>query len=264
MPYITIDDHFDDHRKLLRISKDLRNEALAVYARALMYCSRHLTDGEVPMAKFESEREQDALYALSDADLVDIYEDEGFFAIHDYLDHNRSSEQIEAIRESKRQAGRKGGIASGKSRNEARSKQNEAPASDVLASTRSKTNPTTTTATDTTTEGRNAQARAHSLPECLSHTSDNFLWLASDDSEHDSPAKAFWRSVEIARNDLISPKDHALFCGMVADTCPPACSKCRESLDECLHTLNRAAAKTNGKPSPLFRTIAKEDRGHIR
>lgn len=87
MAYIKLDDDFDEHRKLLRVPRALRNTALAVYTRALMYCSRHETDGVVPAGKFDAEDEIEALDALINAGLLQSHDDG--FEINDYLEYNR-------------------------------------------------------------------------------------------------------------------------------------------------------------------------------
>ena len=102
------------------------------------------------------------------------------------------------------------------------------------------------------------------LPRCLTSSSDNILWLSSDDSEHDSPAKAIFHAVEQEQQTLISDTQYRALVASITDTCPRTCEGGKEAVGECVEVLLRAVAKSHGKPSPLFRKIADEDRRHIR
>ncbi len=110
MAWAKLDDGFDTHRKVDRVSL----EAVGLWARALAYASRYLTDGKVDHEWLESrvppkDRREKLLNSLVDAGLFDLRED-GIW-IHDYLDYNPSKESVEERRErdrKKKEAQRKG------------------------------------------------------------------------------------------------------------------------------------------------------------
>lgn len=102
--------------------------------------------------------------------------------------------------------------------------------------------------------------RSSALPSCLSKAFPGTSWQDSDGNLHPTAAAAFWASVEIASGCLVSTADHGTFCGIVKATCRQCCEGSEDDVARCLSTLKKAAAKSKGKPSGLFRTIAKEDR----
>ena len=142
MAYVKLDDDFEDHPKVLAIPRPLRNAAVGVYARGLMYSCRHESDGALPVGKFDAAEDAEPVAALVTAGLW--HEDGTSYVINDYLDWNRSSDEIERIREERRTAGKRGGEASGK----ARAKQD---GSKLLPSCFDVSNPTTETKTETKT-----------------------------------------------------------------------------------------------------------------
>lgn len=103
---------------------------------------------------------------------------------------------------------------------------------------------------------------AGNLPACLSATYDDDVWRSADGVSHETPAVAFWHDVQSARGaSVLSPRDRGLFCSAVGDTCPAHCTKTADEVSDCLAVLTKAAKKTDGKPTPLFRKICEEDRG---
>lgn len=134
MPWVRVDDHFDEHPKLAAVGP----LGWALWLAGLAYCNRNLTDGFIPWAvapslvpwRFqdatgptriylgnaryvdeESEVTSDYVIAL----LVDagIWEDDPprGYRIHDYGDYQPTKAQVEADRAAKVAAGRAGGIA---------------------------------------------------------------------------------------------------------------------------------------------------------
>lgn len=87
MSWIYLDDGFADHPKILAIT----DGALRLHIAALCYAGRHLTDGHVP-AEVVGRRISIA-DRLVKADLWDV-DPAGGWRIHDYLDYQRSSEQV--------------------------------------------------------------------------------------------------------------------------------------------------------------------------
>jgi hypothetical protein len=76
------------------------------------YCGQHLTDGFVPATIWRANgraRERQPLIDAGFAELVD-----GGYQMHDYLEHQRSRAQVEALSRTRAESGRKGGQAKAK------------------------------------------------------------------------------------------------------------------------------------------------------
>lgn len=112
MPYLNLDDNFADHPKVDALS----DGAFRLHVAGLLYASKHTTDGYIPAnrvprlirtykARYLADLMEATLWRPADAG----------YTIHDYLDWNRSREQIEADRERLRKvrsaAGKKGAQA---------------------------------------------------------------------------------------------------------------------------------------------------------
>lgn len=131
MPWFRLDDSFDTHPKVLMAG----NEAVGLYIRCGTYAARNLTDGFVG-------QEIVLLYGSDSlaATLVRVglwHRARGGWTIHDYLDYNPSREQVLAKRKIRSEAGRAGGVASGKARSKPeanRSQSVEPPARPVPSS----------------------------------------------------------------------------------------------------------------------------------
>jgi len=110
MPFLNLDDNFADHRKVDALS----DGAFRLHVSGLLYCARNKTDGHIPtdrVARLMPKFKRSYLTELIDGQLWytrpgDEYE------VHDYLDWNKSREQIEAdrerIRKARSDAGKKG------------------------------------------------------------------------------------------------------------------------------------------------------------
>ena len=105
MPWANLDDQFPKHPKVLPIS----DAAFRLHVSGICYCAQYETDGiiaaeMVPLLvpRFRPR----TLDELADRRLW-MPHPQGW-EVHDYLEWNRSKEQIEAERERKRKAGRKG------------------------------------------------------------------------------------------------------------------------------------------------------------
>jgi len=107
MPWVNLDDQFPKHPKVAGLS----DSEFRLHVSGICYCSQYLTDGLVPIevVPLLMARHQRPLRGLADRGLWvphgDVYE------IHDYLQWNRSREQIEYERNRKSKAGRKGAEA---------------------------------------------------------------------------------------------------------------------------------------------------------
>lgn len=106
-PYAIIEVAFDENKKLLRAPRKHRNAVLGLYVRGLLYCQEHLTDGFIPDGLFDSAEDEPIARLLIERCGFWDRVDDGV-VIHDYLSHNRSREQVEAISAKKSEAGRRG------------------------------------------------------------------------------------------------------------------------------------------------------------
>lgn len=120
MPWAKIDDGIVDHPKTLIVwSQD--PAAFALDVRAIAYCAKHLTDGFLADAVLDSwfPNPADGTSARLTTILVDAVRWErvdGGFEIRDFLDYNRSREEVEAERAKRAKSGGKGGKRSGEAR----------------------------------------------------------------------------------------------------------------------------------------------------
>lgn len=134
MPWIRVDDHFDEHPKLAAVGP----LGMVMWMAGLAYCNRNLTDGFIPWAVAESLVPWDFLdrsgpsrvyvgsvqYGVSDEGAVSCSyvarllvdaglwaETRGGYLVHDYGDYQPTKAQVQADRDAKVAAGRAGGIA---------------------------------------------------------------------------------------------------------------------------------------------------------
>lgn len=106
--YIKLHDGMLDHPKI----DPLSDAAFRLLIGGWCWCSRHLTDGVMPAATWTKRGSARARTELLQAGLVI---DRGMTVeFHDYLQHQRSAEQVAAMKEQRRNAGRAGGLAKGK------------------------------------------------------------------------------------------------------------------------------------------------------
>ncbi len=104
--FIRLHDGMPDHPKV----DGLSDAAFRALVEVWCWCSRHLTDGQVPKATWEKRWTAKARRDLIEAGLAEPQGDGGV-AMHDYLEHQRSAEEVEALRQQRRDAGRAGGLA---------------------------------------------------------------------------------------------------------------------------------------------------------
>jgi hypothetical protein len=108
MGWLSVDDNFADHRKIERLS----DAAFRLHVAGLCMTARMQDDGLVYATKVPRlvpRFRKNALQELIDAGIWIPHPDG--YEIHDYLDWNLSRAQIEARREKKREAGKKGADA---------------------------------------------------------------------------------------------------------------------------------------------------------
>lgn len=101
--WIVLHDGMPDHPKV----EDLSDRAFRTLVRLWCWCGRHLTDGHVTAAVWKKITTPTVRRELLEAGLVDAYRD-GSFVMHDYLDWQRSADEVNAALETKRSAGRMG------------------------------------------------------------------------------------------------------------------------------------------------------------
>lgn len=107
MPWLRIDDGFDENEKIVGLS----DGAFRMYVELLCYAARNLTDGHISDASFRrrfgARTSTKRARELGSAGLLN--RTETGWLVHDFLDYNPSREQVLARREAdaKRQASRR-------------------------------------------------------------------------------------------------------------------------------------------------------------
>ena len=97
--YIRVHDGMPDHPKV----EALTDKAFRLLMETWCWCSRQHTDGRVPAAVWSKRGAKKVRDELAAAGLVEIHD--GYVQMHDYLEHQRSAEQIADGIEKKRAAG---------------------------------------------------------------------------------------------------------------------------------------------------------------
>lgn len=162
----------DEDPKILVLS----DAAFRALFEATFYSRRMLTDGFLDERVVLKRWGADVAAEMTSNDPEQPSWDrvERGWQIHNFEKHHPLKADIEAIKQAKRDAGRRGGVASGKqrrSKTEAEAKQN-----------RSKTNPETETETETVTtpNGVVARKRGTRVPEPFIVTGDMRRWAAQN------------------------------------------------------------------------------------
>ena len=91
MPWVYIDDHFDDHPKVLA-AREIHRDAPWLFVAGLCYCRRSNSDGVIlapQVPRLVSHFQKGAVRALLEVGLWD--EVPGGYRVHDYLEWNRTS-----------------------------------------------------------------------------------------------------------------------------------------------------------------------------
>lgn len=103
--YIRVHDGMPEHPKVIGLS----NAAFRAYVELLCWSSRHLTDGAVPAAAALRVARPKTLCELTAAGLLES--DSDTYALHDYLLHQRSRQEVADAVDQRRAAGQRGGQA---------------------------------------------------------------------------------------------------------------------------------------------------------
>lgn len=106
--YIKLHDGMPGHPKI----RGLSDRAFRTLVRAWCYCSEYLTDGHVVPGAARDLGAPKVWQELVVADLAESMDDGGYW-MHDYLEHQRSAQQIAELKEKRRRAGRLGGRPTG-------------------------------------------------------------------------------------------------------------------------------------------------------
>ena len=170
--------------------------AFSVWTFAISYCAGELNDGE--LSRFHLKcllgASDEDIDALIDAHLLDEHED-GTLWLHDFVAaQGRSRADVEEAKAKKAEAGRKGGAASGKSRNvkqdSSKTKQTRSTNEADVKQDSSKTKPDTDTDTDTDTD-KNSSNEEFSLPQTPSQAEG-----AAESADEDYPIEfeQFWQT----------------------------------------------------------------------
>lgn len=103
--YITVHDGMPDHPKV----EGLSDSAFRLMVELWCWCSRNQTDGRIVATSWAKRGSRRAREELIAAGLIEPVVDG--VIVHDYTEHQRTSDEIAALREKRRQAGSKGGKA---------------------------------------------------------------------------------------------------------------------------------------------------------
>ena len=97
--FIRLDHGMPENRKVM----GLTDGAFRLYIEAICWCSRQESDGFIPDAFIKRLGKARAVAELVTTGLLDT--GLGGYAVHDYLDFQRSSDEIAAYREAKSESG---------------------------------------------------------------------------------------------------------------------------------------------------------------
>ncbi len=137
MPFAWFSDDFYDHPKVRALPRRYRNEAVGMFVRLVTLCNRHLTDGVITDADIEAVDGRlplvELLTTAPPGFRVGLLERRnGTLHVHDFGEYSKTRRQVVADRKKKADAGRKGGIASGKQRRSRPPSKLEAGASSLV------------------------------------------------------------------------------------------------------------------------------------
>lgn len=106
--YIRMHDGMPEHPKI----EPLSDAAFRLLVTTWCWCSRQTTDGRISKKLWRKRGTAMRRKELQDAGL--IVEQDEWVLVHDYLEHQRSSEEIQALKEHRARAGKLGGEAKAK------------------------------------------------------------------------------------------------------------------------------------------------------
>lgn len=128
MPWGKLDDSLYDHPKLDELAPAMRMQCVGLWAVAISWCNRRLTDGHVPTNRIRllggTTQQAEALVAVRLFDAVP-----GGYQVHDFLDFNDSREYVMARRA--KDAARQQAARDAKQESQAVSRRDSARTADV-------------------------------------------------------------------------------------------------------------------------------------
>lgn len=172
--YINVHDGMPDHPKI----EGLSDAAFRLLVTSWCWSSRQLTDGRIPATSWAKRGTAKARRELVDAGLAEVGDD-GAVQMHDYLEHQRSAEEVAALREKRRAAGRRGGTAKARAVASARQTPQQTGSTGV-AETETDTEPATDVAGGHADEPRPHRRRATRLPDDFTVTDGMRAWAADN------------------------------------------------------------------------------------
>lgn len=164
MTWVRIDDGFADHPKILALGP----EGIAAQLRALCYCARHLTNGFIPTPV--AQQIVSDLTSVTQSDMVKqkLWQNSpGGYRVHDYLKYNPDRKSTLKLRRTRKESGRRGGLAKGVADRQARALANASPRASHVAMPPSR--PLTTTTSKKTRSENVAQATSEEPRNGLAH-----------------------------------------------------------------------------------------------
>lgn len=105
MPWANLDDQFPKHPKVVRLT----DAAFRLHVSGICYAAQYLTDGHIDAEATRLLVPRFRNAALTELLTKGLWLEAGdSYRIHDYLQWNRSRDQVEAERDRKSKAGKKG------------------------------------------------------------------------------------------------------------------------------------------------------------
>jgi hypothetical protein len=117
MSWFKIDDKMTFHHKVLKAG----NAAIGAWARIGALVSLHQRDGFIDRKSALTIATLKELSRLQEAGLLDVVE--GGYRMHDFLDYNPTAAEVQAKRDARAEAGKRGGLRSAEVRAQANAKQ---------------------------------------------------------------------------------------------------------------------------------------------
>lgn len=188
MTWVRVDEEFSHHPKVLNAGP----LGMAMQIAALCYCNKYLTDGFIPERVVPTLLDlrglgmrmwtgdligggEDAEWGLVVEDLLSAglwMEVPNGYVIHDFHDYQPSKDEVLELREKRKEAGRRGGLAKGQANAQGFAKQSSSKSSSKIEA-KSKpdpvpvTDPETVTKTETDPKGKTLAPKSAREPDHL-------------------------------------------------------------------------------------------------
>lgn len=176
----------------------LSDSAFRLYVESICHCGKYLTDGFILTRSMAGIGPAKARTELLAAGL--LIEDTHGFWIHDYLHHNRSREEVEAMRERQSQNGSKGGRPPNP--NESQTKATGLPKRKPLVKPNRNPNESQTKAytdTDTTKDLKTTEKDMSIATRCSADSFDDFWKVYPRKESKPAALKAWTKAIKRAK-----------------------------------------------------------------